>query len=435
MNAKPPKSTGWQKKRANTVMRSVRSTIDPASLGDQQVYHYSIPEVQNSGGGVIQKASELDSSKLLISEETLLVAKLNPRKGTVVIARPHPDYVTVASTEFVPLVPAGINLKYAYYVWSSEPVRQLLSSAAVSVTRSHQRVDPVEISKLDWVWPPSEAQTAIACFLDAQTSDIDMMMKKQESLVQLLEEKKQAVISHAVTKGLDTKAAMSASGIAWLGDVPAHWRCLALTRVAKRVVVGIAEAATHAYTEDGVPILRSTNIRSNRIEGTLLRILPEFAAERGSKSLRAGDLVTVRTGAPGVTAVVPPELDGCQCFTMLITTLGAGCDSDFVAFAINSDYGQRFFTLEGWGSAQLNISVPILKAFPLAVPPLAEQQAIVRYLRVEMERIDALIAKAEHSIDLMLERRDALIAAAVAGEIDVEATGAVLPSTSATAVH
>ncbi len=192
-----------------------------------------------------------------------------------------------------------------------------------------------------------------------------------------------------------------------------------LTRVAKRVVVGIAEAATHAYADDGIPILRSTNIRAGRIRGQILCVDPSFANERESKQIYAGDLVTVRTGNAGVTAELPPELDGCQCFTMLITTLNDGHSSSFFTYWMNSVSAQCFFTLEGWGTAQVNISVPILKALPVSVPPSDEQRGIVEYLDKQTGKFDSLIAQADSAIELLQERRTALISAAVTGKIDV----------------
>lgn len=202
-------------------------------------------------------------------------------------------------------------------------------------------------------------------------------------MIELLKEKRQAVISHAVTKGLNLRAPLKPSGIEWLGDVPEHWEAAVLTRIASRVVVGIAEAATHAYADEGIPILRSTNIRAGRIIGDTLFIAPEFAGDRESKRLFAGDLVTVRTGNAGVTAVVPAKFDGCQCFTMLITSLRESQSVEFYCYWMNSVSAQCYFSLEGWGTAQVNISVPILKALPIPIPPLNEQLEIVSFLHTQ----------------------------------------------------
>jgi type I restriction enzyme S subunit len=130
-------------------------------------------------------------------------------------------------------------------------------------------------------------------------------------------------------------------------------------------------------------------------------------------------LVTVRTGNAGVTAVIPPELDGCQCFTMLITTLNEGLSVEYYCYWMNSISAQCYFSLEGWGTAQVNISVPILKALPVPIPPPSEQKAIVTYLNHETAKLDALTAEAQRAIDLLQERRTALISAAVTGKIDV----------------
>ena len=276
-----------------------------------------------------------------------------------------------------------------------------------------------ELDNVELPFPPHEEQCAISSFLDRETAKIDALIAEQEKLIALLAEKRQATISHAVTRGLDPDAPMKDSGITWLGSVPKHWPIGSLARIADRVVVGIAEAATHAYQDEGVAILRSTTIRPGRIAGEILRIDPSFALDRGSKSLYAGDLVTVRTGNAGVTAVVPPGLDQCQCFTMLVTTLHQGHSPDFFCYWMNSEAASRYFQLEGWGTAQVNISVPILKALPVAMPPQDEQVDIVSYLDDATTRLQRLSAEASKAVALLRERRSALITAAVTGQIDV----------------
>jgi type I restriction enzyme, S subunit len=169
----------------------------------------------------------------------------------------------------------------------------------------------------------------------------------------------------------------------------------------------------------GTPILRSTNISAGEIVGDLLFIAPEFASERGSKLIQAGDLITVRTGHAEVAAVVPEGLDGCQCFTMLITTLSGGHDPNFYSYWLNSVGAAYYFSLEAWGSAQPNISVPILKAVPVPIPPKDVQASIVKYLNHATARLDALMHEAQTAVLLLNERRSALISAAVTGKIDV----------------
>jgi len=268
--------------------------------------------------------------------------------------------------------------------------------------------------------PPIEEQRAITAFLDRETARIDALLAKKERLIELLQEKRTAHISRAVTKGFDSNVSMKDSAVEWLGQIPAHWDVKRLKQITRRIDVGIAEAATHAYADEGVAILRSTNIRPNRIlRDNVLRIASWFAEKNRSKYLFAGDLVTVRTGIPGTTAVVPRDLDRCQCFTMLISTPGDGQVAEFLSYFLNSGSARTYFELEGWGTAQTNISVPILQDIPIPVPPEREQRRIVEGIESAIGTIDGLVETVEAGIDCLKELRSALISAAVTGKIDV----------------
>ncbi|MFN5744527.1 MAG: restriction endonuclease subunit S [Methylococcaceae bacterium] len=308
----------------------------------------------------------------------------------------------------------GAFMKRLFDSWYAKARFNVLANGLTRVGLGQYALDNIKLP-----FPPATEQQAIATFLDRETAKIDALVAEQENLIALLKEKRQAVTSHAVTKGLDPTVPMKDSGIEWLGEVPAHWSYGALRRVASRIVVGIAEAATHAYVDVGIPILRSTNIRAGRIIGDILYIDSLFAGERESKLINSKDLLTVRTGNAGVTAVVPPSLDRCQCFTMLITTPTQDANSEYLCYWMNSDPAQTYFGLEGWGTAQTNISVPILKDLPVPIPPKIEQESIVAFLDRETTKLDDLTTEAQHTIDLLKERRSALISAAVTGKIDV----------------
>lgn len=215
---------------------------------------------------------------------------------------------------------------------------------------------------------------------------------------------------------------IKASTSRWLGPTPSHWHVTSFKRATSRVVVGIAEAATHAYAEQGVPIIRSTNVRANRLrDDDLLYVQPWFAQENQSKYLRSGDLVTVRTGYPGTTAVVPQKLHMCQCFTLLISTLHAEHVPEYFSYVLNSAPSRAYFEVEGWGSAQQNISVPILQFLPVPIPPPKEQKAIAHFLDRETARIDGLIGHKERLIELLEEKRRAVISHAVTRGLDSNA--------------
>ena len=118
----------WAEKRADHLCIPYRVSVDPLVFGDCLVAHYSIPQVQETGGPCIEPASDIDSIKLVIDASTLLVSKLNPRKKTICIAERHPEYPTLASGEFVAIHSEEMDRRYAYYLWCSEKVTDRLSA-------------------------------------------------------------------------------------------------------------------------------------------------------------------------------------------------------------------------------------------------------------------------------------------------------------------
>jgi len=286
------------------------------------------------------------------------------------------------------------------------------------------------VGRLATLLAPLTEQNAIAAFLDRETAKIDGLVGEQRRMMELLREKREAVISYAVTMGLNPDVAMKPSGVEWLGNVPAHWRVLPFRRLTTRVDVGIAEAATHAYAEDGVPMVRSTNIKEQFVDSEdLLFLTKEFASRLASKTIHSGDILTTRTGANlGVSAVVPPSLHLAHCFTLLVSTLISECEPRFYNAFINSKPGMAHFAMTAWGASQPNISVPIVKEMPCVQPPIAEQRAIAAFLDEETTRFDTLTTEATRAIDLLQERRTALISAAVTGQIDVRSIGEMQPA-------
>jgi type I restriction enzyme S subunit len=212
------------------------------------------------------------------------------------------------------------------------------------------------------------------------------------------------------------------SGLEHIGKIPEHWDMLPLKRISKRIVVGIAEAATQSYVDKGIPLLRSTNIKSGTIDkDDLLYIDEDFAKKNSSKYLNSNDLLTVRTGNAGQTAVVPNSLNKSQCFTMLITTLEKNYNPSFYSYFLNSLSGISYFDVTAWGTAQKNISVPILKECLVPILPLAEQELAVKYLDSQASKIDSAVDKDKQLIELLEEKRIAIINQTVTRGLDPEA--------------
>ena len=318
--------------------------------------------------------------------------------------------------------------RYICWLFLSQPFTawSVLESDRVAMPKINRETS----NELRMPVPPLSEQRAIADFLDAETAKLDTLVAKKRELIEKLKEKRTTLISRTVpavyppeaarAAGLNVNTKLKHSGIEWLGEIPEHWEVVPFKRLCTRVEVGIAEAATHAYSDDGVPIIRSTNVRPNMLDTIdMLRIEKWFAEKNHSKTLRSGDLVTVRTGYPGTTAVIPTEYDGSQCFTLVLSTLRSTECPHFFSYFFNSVAGVTYFEMEGWGTAQTNISVPIVQYMPVLRPLPNEQRAIVDYLDRETTKIDRMAGKVEAAIDRLQEYRTALITAAVTGKIDL----------------
>ena len=183
-----------------------------------------------------------------------------------------------------------------------------------------------------------------------------------------------------------------------VGVIPADWVVKPLYSIAEKIMVGIASAATHAYKAKGVPMFRNQNIKVGGLDDSdLIFIDPEYEAAFINKRLRGGDLLTMRTGYPGVTAIIPNQYEGAQSFTTLITRPKQNeAESSYLCHLINSDFGQRFFTQSQIGGAQKNVNAGTLRGMPIPLPSIPEQRAIATALSdidTLLSGLDRLIAK------------------------------------------
>lgn len=339
-------------------------------------------------------------ARRLVNEGDTIVSTVRTYLRAVLpISRDTAD--VVVSTGFAVLSPRTVD--HRYLGWLAQSSVFIDEVVARSVGVSYPAINPGDLGRIRIPIPDMTAQRSIAALLDAETAQIDSLVGARHRQIALLEERLAALVERAL----------------WLDEYGQPRPVMGLRRATSRIDVGIAEAATHAYRESGTPLLRSTNIRRGFLDlSDLLFIDPDFARRRASKTIRGGDLITVRTGNVGVTAVVPPELDGSQCFTQLITTPSVGASSRFLCMALNSGRAVEYFKLLGWGSAQANISVPTLAAAPIPDVPYANQHRLVRELDGPIARIEALVAACSKQADLLIERRQALITAAVTGRLD-----------------
>ncbi|CAJ7233751.1 type I restriction enzyme specificity protein [Burkholderia pseudomallei] len=272
--------------------------------------------------------------------------------------------------------------------------------------------------------PPIEEQSTIAAFLDRETGKIDALIAEQEKFLALLVEKRQATISHAVTRGLNLDVPMKDSGVAWLGEVPSHWNVTRIKHVAQLISKGTTPTTIgRDFTDDGVRFLKAENI----VEGTVNDEPGNYIDEEthtllGRSNLAANDVLVVIAGATtGKSAVLEKELLPCNtnqavAFIRLVDTGLAR----IVHGWLSTTYVQERIKLTSVQSAQPNLSMEDLGNLHIPFAPSSdEREAITTFLDTENAKLDVLRSQVECTIDLLKERRSALIAAAVTGKIDV----------------
>ena len=269
--------------------------------------------------------------------------------------------------------------------------------------------------------PPPVEQKAIAAFLDRKTMAIDALIEKKQKLLDLLAEKRAALINQAVTKGLDPDVPMKDSGIPWIGEIPAHWEVKRLKHISARQTVGVVVNPS-SYVDDAgeVPFIYGSEVSEGRIDTKNARRITHESNRKLSKSqLRAGDLVCVRVGDPGVTSVVPPELDGMNCGSIMIVRQAATCDSHWLCHAMNSKAGRQNVWLVAYGAAQKQYNIGHAVNFMYPIPPLAEQRRIASWLGSSTTKFAQSIRQLESSVERLQEYRQALITSAVTGQLDI----------------
>lgn len=266
--------------------------------------------------------------------------------------------------------------------------------------------------------PSVDEQNVITKALDSETTRIDALVAKKERFIEILREKRQAIITQAVTKGLDSNAPLKDSEVEWLGRIPEHWVVKELKYVATPII-GLTYSPEDVVEEgEGVLVLRSSNIQNGKIVFGDNVYVSAPIPER--LRTRVGDIVMCsRNGSRnliGKNGLI--EEDGAGLTFGAFTTVIRSALNNYLYFVLNSALFKfqsgRFLT-----TTINQLTTETLKSFEVPLPPEAEREAVALHLKRETSRIDALIQKSEQSIKLLKERRSALITAVVTGQIDL----------------
>lgn len=305
-----------------------------------------------------------------------------------------------------------------YLVRSDEYIRYFKTHSA-GIMDSRLRLYPESFGRLFSAIPPACEQTQIARFLDHETARIDALIEEQQRLIELLKEKRQAVISHAVTKGLDPTVPMKNSGVEWLGEVPAHWAVNTVRRCLVEHRQGYYSSAP--YVDEGVKLLRITDLKDLGHIDTLDCPQVEDVAELDNFLLKNGDVVFARTGGAGSFGIVS-ELEEKLAYASYLIRFRFDLkrlNPQFLRYIFIADNFQMSVRANIHGGVNQNIHAEDIKDVFVCLPPLEEQREISLFLSSQCDLYNRLIDETFLAVDLMQERRSALISAAVTGKIDV----------------
>lgn len=375
-----------------------------ATDGDQYLGKVSNPRVRLFPGDIVipARGNSIGAVKLVreaatTSQTTIYCKRISPEKFI---------------SEYVFFFMRGCRANLFYFTQTAIP----------QITVGEVGANPILV-------PPILEQQAIVDFLDQETSKIDALISEQQRLICLLKEKRQAVISHAVTKGVNPDVRMKPSGVEWLGEVPEHWEVLRFKKLisvltdytANGSFASLAENVT--YRSEGFSrLVRLTDLRENLLNEGLY--VDASAHQFLKKSeLFGGEVLLANVGAYAGFACMMPQAYG-------PSTLGPNMYLiHFRDEILSNSYGleclmslpvQEQLKVMATSTAQPKLNKDNVRAVVTAIPPSkTEQEEILNYISEQKKKIDALINESHRSIDLLTERRTALISAAVTGKIDV----------------
>jgi len=413
-----------QLKRVVTPTRPITYGIVQAGPHVVDGIPYIRPADMSDEGGVVSVEELLRTSPEIAADYRRsairtgdLVCSIGPSFGKVMVTPAHLDGANLTQGTARVAVRPDACARFVFWVLrSTVSVAQWESSVGGATFRA-LNLGPLTSTAI--AIPPIEDQRSIAAFLDRETAKIDSLIAEQQRLIELLKEKRQAVISHAVTRGLEPDAPMKPSGVEWLGDVPAHWEVWKLSHVFEIIGSGTTpKTDVEDYYLDGeIPWVNTGDLRDGILDSCGGRVTTRALAEHTSLRIYpAGSLAVAMYGATiGRLAIL-----GFRATVNQACCVFGGNSAILVEFLFYWLLGLRAQVISlATGGGQPNISQEILRGLRVAAPSTDEQLKIVHRLDTLMRQSRLLVDEAERATTLLQEHRTALISAAVTGKIDV----------------
>jgi type I restriction enzyme S subunit len=361
--------------------------------------------------------TEVEVKKFICVENDILIVKSSGSADNIIsgkvgiIGNNTPQFIFSNFLMKIKPILDQINPYFLYYILSSNLTRQRIEKMVSATTYPNLKVQ--EYISAQIAMPQIQEQQQIANFLDNATAKIDTLIEKQTKQIELLKEKRQAVISHAVTKGINPNIKMKDSGVEWLGVIPEHWevkRTKFLFKIKKRIA-GKEGYQVLSITQQGI---KEKDTESGAGQLSMDYSKYQFAYV-GDFAMNHMDLLTGYVDITKYDGVISPDY-------RVFSLEDKNSYPNYYLYLYQNGYKNKIFYKYGQGSSQLGrwrLPTEQFNEFRFPYPPLEEQQQIANYLDDKTSKIDILIEKSNKSIELLKEKRTALISAAVTGKIDV----------------
>ncbi|MEN6519319.1 MAG: restriction endonuclease subunit S [Methanospirillum sp.] len=354
-------------------------------------------------------------NSVLLVVRGMILARRVPIARTVVQATVNQDMKAIVPVD---------DIDPAFLVYLLESANEAFVPLIEEAGHGTKRLPTERWRQISFAFPAKEEQSVIVTYLDRETARIDALLAKKERLIALLREKRIALISRAVTEGLNPSAPMKDSGIGWLGDVPAHWEIKRLKYLAT-IQTGVAKGQNLAGIETvTLPYLRVANVQDGYLDLTDISVIEVPKKDVHRYLLQNGDVLMNEGGDEdklGRGAVWNGEIDPCihqnHVFAVRAKTLEQARWIDLITL---SSYAKSYFEQKGKRTTNLaSISSSNIRELPVMFPPEVERRQILDYTMKRGEEIDTAISMIRNSRDKLEEYRTTLISAAVTGKIDV----------------
>lgn len=371
------------------------------------------------------KFSKYASSYNAFEDGDIVLAKVTPcfENGNIAVAQNLEGGKGFGSSELFVIRPKTVNRKFLFYYFQSSAFKQD-GEASMTGAGGLKRVSPDLLRQHHLPCPDNETQRLIAGYLDRETARIDALVAEKEKMLVLLEEKRAALISRAVTRGLDPTAPLKPSGLDWLGDIPAHWEVWRLKYLAE-VRGGLTLGKKYSRNDlIEMVYLRVANVQDGYLKLDEMQTVEVTPEEAENYLLQHGDVLMNEGGdidKLGRGCVWREEIKSCLHQNHVFSVRPRLVEPEWLALWTSTLEAKRYFEQRAKRSTNLaSISGTNIKELPVPMPSMDEQLSIKTHIEISTKKILAIQLEMQQSIERLKERRAALITAAVTGQISVE---------------